>query len=148
MFQRNSYLHLHSFTLKMVVVFFSETLVTSYDHVWCHKPEVLLGTEKKSSSPTSLHLLYDTINIIIITAYINNNNNNNSVEFTGYLLTCCLNDTSAYCTARTETQIERKNSVNTRRQTLARQKQYGQRKQYKKYWGKGPKHGENVCKLM
>jgi len=97
----------------MVVVFFSETLVNSYDHVWCHKPEALLGTEKKSSSPTSLHLLYDTINIIIITAY---NNNNNSVEFSGYLLTCWLKDTSAYFRASTDTQIEPKNSVNTQRQ--------------------------------
>ena len=116
MFHRNSYLHLHSITLKMVVVFFSEALVTSYDHVWCHTPESLPGTEKKSSSLTSLHLLYDTINIIIITAYNNNKNNNNSIEFSGYLLTCWLKDTSAYRTASKEKQIERKNSVNTQRQ--------------------------------
>jgi hypothetical protein len=33
-----------------------------------------------------------------------------------YLLTCWLNSKSAYCTASTETQIERKNIVNTQRQ--------------------------------
>jgi len=76
----------------MVVEFFSETLVTSYDNVRCHKAEALLGTEKRSSSPTSLHLLYDIIIIIIIiiiiTAY--NNNNNNSVEFS------CLSQTTSF----------------------------------------------------
>jgi len=67
----------------MVAEFFTEALVTSGDNVRCHKPETLLGTEKRSSSLTSLHFSYDII-IIIIVAY--NNNNNNSVEFSGFLL--------------------------------------------------------------
>ena len=112
-FQRNSYLHLHSITPKTAAVFFSEMLVTSHDYVRWHKPEALLGIEKRSSSPTSLHQLHDTTIIIItITAY----NNNNSVEFNVCLLTCWLNITSAYYKVSTETKIKRKNSVNTQRQ--------------------------------
>jgi hypothetical protein len=51
----------------------------------------------------------------------NNNNNNNSSQFSGYLLTCRLNSTSASYKASTKTQIKHKNSKNTQDQTLKKQ---------------------------
>ena len=47
-------------------------------------------------------------------------NNNNyyyySVQFSGYLLTCRLNSTSAYYRTSAKTQIKHKNSTNTQKQ--------------------------------
>jgi len=51
----------------------------------------------------------------------NNNNNNNNNNFSGFLLTCRINSTSAYCKVSTRTQIRHKTVQVHERKTLNRQ---------------------------
>jgi len=52
-----------------------------------------------------------------------NDNNNNNNNFSGYLLKCRLNSTSAYYKVNTRTQIRHKNNTSTQKENTKQTKQ-------------------------
>jgi hypothetical protein len=62
----------------------------------------------------------------------------NSVQFSGYLLRCTLNSTSACYKASTNTQIKHKNSANPQKQNNKQAKKFTQKGNIKEVLGQRP----------